>query len=195
MTSSSPLRIVGYVIISADGMIADRHGHMPDSIKIDADQRFFADGLDHVDVVAHGRHSQEQQPHAGRRRRLILTRKVAAIAPDPENPLARLWNPGGASLQEACRALGVDAGVVAAIGGTEVFGLFLDIGYDAFHLSRAGRAYLPEGRPVFPQVGAQTVDEVLAAHGLVPDPVQVLDAQADATLVTWRKRATGGGMA
>jgi dihydrofolate reductase len=184
----SPFRIVGYVIISADGMIADRHGQMPDTLKVDADQQFFTDGLDHVDVVAHGRHSQEQQPNAARRRRLILTRKVAAIAPDPKNPLARLWNPAGASLEKACEALGVSAGVVAAIGGTDVFGLFLELGYDAFHLSRAGRAYLPEGRPVFPQVGAKTVDEVLAARGLEPGPVRVLDAHADATLVTWSKR-------
>jgi dihydrofolate reductase len=192
MNSSSSFRIVGYAIVSVDGMIADRNGHLPDALKIDADQHFFATGLDHVDIVVHGRHSHEQPPRSARRRRLILTRQVVAIAPDPENPLARLWNPAGASLVAACRALGVNDGAVAAIGGTQVFGLFLDIGYDAFHLSRAGRARLPHGRPVFPQVDGQTPDDVLAARGLEPGTPRVLDAQADATLVTWRKRPPAG---
>jgi dihydrofolate reductase len=180
-------RIEGYAIVSVDGMLADHNGVMPHALKIDADQRHFSDGLDHVDVVIHGRHSHENQANSGRRRRLIVTRQVDAIAPDPSNPLARLWNPAGASVDEACRALGVSEGVIAAIGGTDVFGLFLDMGYDAFHLSRAGGVHLPHGRPVFPQVPAQTPEAVLAARGLTPGPPQVLDANADATLVTWHK--------
>jgi hypothetical protein len=70
-------------------------------------------------------------------------------------------------------------------GGTGVFGLFLDIGFDAFHLSRAGKVLLPGGRPVFPQVPARTPEQVLTEHGLRPGPVRVLDAEAQATLVTW----------
>jgi hypothetical protein len=57
------MRIEGYAIISDDGMLANAAGVMPDSLKFEADQRFFADGLDKVDVVVHGRHSHEQQPH------------------------------------------------------------------------------------------------------------------------------------
>ena len=41
---------------------------------------------------------------------------------------------------------------VAVLGGTEVFDMFLDIGYDVFHLSRAGKVKLPGGVPVFSQV-------------------------------------------
>ena len=182
-----PLRIVGYAIVSSDGMLADSAGHMPDALKIDADQRYFAAGLDAVDAVVNGRHSDENQASSPRRRRLVLTRKVSAIAPDPDNPMARLWNPAGAPFAAACHALGVDAGTVAIIGGTAAFGLFLEIGYDAFHLSRANKVRLPGGRPVFPQVPARTPEEVLASRGLVPGPRQVLDAQADATLVTWTR--------
>ena len=184
-----PLRIVGYAIVSSDGMLADSAGHMPDALKIDADQRFFEAGLDGAAAAVHGRHSGEGQANSPRRRRLILTRKVSAIEQDPDNPLARLWNPAGASFAAACRALGVEAGTVAIIGGTEVFGLFLDIGYDAFNLSRANQVRLPGGRPVFPQVPAQTPEDVLASHALKPGPPRVLDAQADATLVTWTKAA------
>jgi dihydrofolate reductase len=184
-----PLRIEGFAIVSSDGMLADRAGHMPDALKVDADQRFFAASLDQVDAVVHGRHSHEGQPNSPRRRRLIVTRKVSAIEPDPENPMARLWNPAGASFSAACAALGVDRGTIAIIGGTEVFGLFLD-GYDAFHLSRANKVRLPGGRPVFPQVPAQTPEDVLAGHGLHPGERRVLDAQAEASLVTWTRRAS-----
>ena len=118
---------------------------------------------------------------------MILTRRISALEPDPKNPLARLWNPAGASFVAACAALGVNEGTVAIIGGTEVFGLFLDPGYDAFHLSRANKARLPGGRPVFPQVPAQTPEAVLATHGLRPGDRRVLDAQADASLVTWMR--------
>jgi dihydrofolate reductase len=184
------LRIEGFAIVSADGMLADRDGHMPDALKVEADQRFFDTSLDHVAVVVHGRHSHEGQANSPRRRRLILTRRISTIAPNPDNPMARLWNPAGASLVAACAALGVAEGTVAIIGGTEVFGLFLDVGYDAFHLSRANKVRLPGGRPVFPQVPAQTPEDVLASYGLSPSERRVLDAQADANLVTWTRGAS-----
>src|SRR5262249_61910166 len=91
----------------------------------------------------------------------------------------------GCAFAVACVALGVPEGLGAVSGGAEVFRLFLDIGLDAFHLSRAGKVRLPGGRPVFPEVPALTPEQVLASHGLRPGPVQVLDAKAQATLVTW----------
>jgi dihydrofolate reductase len=190
-TQFQSLRIEGYAIVSVDGMIADRKGRMPDALRIDADQRFFAASLDVASVVAHGRHSHEQQPHSEGRRRLILTRKIGGIEPGPSNPLAILWNPAGCSLAQACVSMGVTAGVVAVIGGTDVFGEFLHIGYDAFHLTCAAGAHLPGGRPLFPQMACgMTPEEVLADHGLAPGPVQVLDRAAGATLVTWRRFAS-----
>ncbi len=181
-----PRRIEGYAIVSADGMLANAAGIMPDALKFPADQVFFEQGLDHADAVAHGAHSNEQQTRSHLRHRLILTRRVASFAPDPTNPMALLWNPNGASLEEAWTALGIGAGVLAIIGGTEVFGLFLPF-YDVFYLSHAPRVRLPGGRPVFPGVPARTPDEVLASHGLAPGPVQVLDAANDVTVVTWQR--------
>src|SRR5450755_1848164 len=46
--------------------------------------------------VVHGRHSHERQRRSDLRRRLILTRKVAAIADDSLNKKALFWNPAGA---------------------------------------------------------------------------------------------------
>jgi dihydrofolate reductase len=182
---SQRVRIEGYAIISADAMLADFNRKMPDELKIDADARFFKQGLDRAALVVHGRNSHEQQASSDRRRRLIVTRRVAALAAAPSIPLAQLWNPAGASFADACHAIGVTEGMAAVIGGAEVFRLFLEIGFDAFHLSRAGKVRLPGGRPVFPEVPALTPEQVLASHGLRPGPVQVLDAEAEAMLVTW----------
>jgi dihydrofolate reductase len=182
-----PFVIEGYAIVSADGMIADRFGVMPDALKIDADQRFFLSSLDRAGFLAHGRHSQEPDSRAAERHRLILTRRVPAIVPDPLNPKAVLWNPAGASLETAWQALGAPEGPLAVIGGTEVFGLFLAVGYDEFYLSRAPKISLPGGRPVFPQAGNRAPEEVLADAGLEPGPVRLLDAASGASVWPWRR--------
>ncbi len=180
-------RIEGYVIVSADGMIADGKGEMPPSIRNDADQRFFQGALDHAAVVVHGRHSHEGGPRAARRKRLILTRKIAALAPDPAHPNALLWNPVGATLAQATARLGINGGTIAIIGGTEVFTLFLPL-YDAFHLSQAANAKIPGGLPVFAEVGPHaTPDDVLTRHGLKPGLRRELDPAAGISVVTWQR--------
>jgi len=188
-TMSGPSRIEAYAIISADGMLADADGVQPPGLIVKADQQFFRQGLDRAHAVAHGKFSHEGGPEAEARKRLILTRSIPALGPHPRHAKALLWNPAGASFEEAWRALDVADGILAVIGGTETFGLFLDIGYDAFHLTRANRVHLPGGRPVFPEVPARTPEDVLTAHGLVAGPPQVLDPEADVTLVTWYKKA------
>jgi dihydrofolate reductase len=182
-------RIEGYAIVSADGMIADANGDQPPGLIVAADQAFFRRGLDKADAAAHGRFSYERGPDAKSRKRLVLTRRIAALAPHPRHPNGLWWNPAGATFEEAWHALGLADGELAVIGGTDVFGLFLDIGYDAFHLTRASRIRLPGGRPVFPGVPARSPEDILAAHGLVPGPPQVLDAQADVALVSWARPA------
>jgi hypothetical protein len=184
---SRPDRIEGLAIISADGMIADARGIQPEALKLEADQRFFHDTLDRATALAHGRNSGEGGPHMARRRRLVLTRAVANLASDPLNGGTVYWNPAGAMLDRAWDALGLSGGSLAVIGGTEPFGLFLELGYDTFHLSRAAQAKLPGGRPVFPGVPAMSPEALLAKHGLKPEPAQVLDEKAGLTLVTWRR--------
>ena len=182
-------RVEGYAIVSADGMIADATGTMPDSIRNDADQRFLQAELDRAAVVVHGRHSHEGGPRAARRKRLILTRRIAALAPDPSHPSTLLWNPAGATLAEALTTLDVGAGTIAIIGGTEVFGFFLPL-YDAFHLTRAARARIPGGRPLFPAVDAKTSPEdILARAGLKAGERRDIDAAGGITLTTWKREA------
>jgi dihydrofolate reductase len=181
------LLVEGLAIISADGMIADAAGVQPDALKLDADQRFFRRTVRAADVLVHGRNSGEGGPQAGERRRIVLTRRIAGAVRDPDHANTVLWNPAGAPLAQAWALLGAAGGRLAVIGGTDVFGLFLERGYDLFHLSRAGRVRLPGGRPVFPGVPEDSPEELLADHGLKPDATQVLDPSADLTLTTWRR--------
>ena len=185
---AEPYRIEGYAIVSADGMIANAGGIVPPELFVEGDQQFFAGELDRAALVVHGRHSHENQPNSPKRPRLILSRQVETTAPDPEHPRSLLWNPAGFAFVAAAGQLVAPGGTAAVIGGTEVFTLFLDIGYDAFHLSRASRAKLPGGRPVFRQVRhGRSPEDVLTQFGLQPGPMRVLDAELGATLVTWTK--------
>ena len=167
-------------------MLANAAGIMPDSLKFEADRQFFERELDGVDVVVHGRHSHEQQPRSYLRRRLILTRQVPSIAADPSNEKALFWNPAGASFQQALAALGTPDGRVGIIGGTDVFGMFLDR-YDVFHLSRVPDVRLPDGRPVFPEVPTRTPEEVLGCHGLDRGRHRILDPAKGLVLVSWQR--------
>jgi dihydrofolate reductase len=188
--NARPDRIEGYAIISADGMIADASGQQPPGLLVAADKDFFHRGLARAAAVAHGRLSHEGG--AAERRRLVLTRRIAALAPHPQYAGGLLWNPAGASLEQAWQALGAPDGMLAVIGGSETFGLFLELGFDAFHLTRANRVRLPGGRPVFPDVPAHSPEDLLAGHGLRASPPQTIDPQSDVTLVTWQARPRPG---
>ena len=167
-------------------MLANAAGIMPDALIFEADQRFFERGLDGVDVVVHGRHSNERQRRSHLRRRLILTRQIPAIAADPSNDKALFWNPAGASFEHALAVLGATDGSVGVIGGTDVFEMFLDR-YDFFHLSRVPNVRLPGGRPVFAEVPARSPEDVLASHGLRPGPLQVLQPATGLAVVSWQR--------
>jgi hypothetical protein len=182
------LRIEGYVIVSADGRLANADNVMPDELKFEGDKRFFTAALDRADLIVHGRHSQEDQPNTPKRKRIILTRKVGATAPDPSNPMAILWNPSGAPFEAACADAGVCSGTVAIIGGPRVFDMFMDR-YDTFWLSQAPRVRLPDGEPCFPGVPAQSPQEVLAAHGLRPGEAQLLDPTDGVSVMPWKRVA------
>ena len=180
------LRIDGYVIVSADGMLANAGHVMPEELKFEGDKQFFAAALDAADLIVHGRNSYEDQPNSPRRKRVILTRKIGGLAPDPSNPKATLWNPAGASFEAACDAAGVHSGTVAIIGGPDVFGMFMDR-YDTFWLSLAPRVRLPGGEPCFPGVPQHSPQQVLAMHGLRAGEARVLDPADDVSVTPWRR--------
>ena len=179
-------RIEGYVIVSADGMLANADHAMPDELKFEGDKRFFTAALDNADLIVHGRKSGEDQPNSPQRTRVILTRRVASLARDPDNPKATLWNPSAASFAQAADFAGVTSGNVAIIGGPVVFDMFMDR-YDTFWLSLAPRVRIPGGQGCFPAVPARTPAEILASHGLKPGDAQMLDAADDVSVTPWRR--------
>jgi hypothetical protein len=185
-TQVPTLQIEGYVIVSADGMLANAGRVMPEQLKFEGDKRFFTAALDRADLIVHGRHSQEDQPNSPQRKRIVVTGKTDAVAPDPSNPRATLWNPAGASFEAACDLAGVHAGVVAIIGGPDVFGMFMDR-YDTFWLSQAPRVRLPSGEPCFPGVPSRSPQEILAAHGMTAGEARILDGAGAVSVTPWRR--------
>jgi hypothetical protein len=182
----SPVHIEGYAIVSEDGMLADAGGVIPPGLRIDADQHFFESGLGAVDIVVHGRNSQEVLSHSATRRRVILTRSVPTIAADPSNSRAVLWNPAGASFEQALAEFSAPNRSVAVIGGPNVFEWFLDL-YDVFYLSRAANVWIPGGRAIFTGVPLRAPEVVLADHGLDNPEREVSDTAAGLTITAWQR--------
>ena len=180
------LRIDGYVIVSADGMLANAAHVMPDELRFEGDKQFFTAALNRADLIVHGRRSYEDQPNSPRRKRIIATRSIAAVAPHPSNPKATLWNPAGAAFEAACDHAGVPSGTAAVIGGPDVFGMFMDR-YDTFWLSQAPRVRLPAGEPCFPGVPERSPQAILAAHGLKAGEAQILDPAGGVSVTPWRR--------
>ena len=179
------VRLVGYAIVSTDGMIADADGRMTETLLVEADQVFYRTALASAQLIVHGRNSAEPGAETAARRRVVVTTRVAALCTVPDNPRILRWNPNGAPFADVLRRLDLRDGIVAIVGGTAVFDLFLAIGYDAFYLSRSRRGALPGGRPVFRDVPGRTPEEVLLGAGM-----QLRDERelaADLTLATWER--------
>jgi hypothetical protein len=173
-------RIQGLAIASIEGCLADHTGLMPNSLKLEADQKMFEEACEKADVLIHGRMSYEGQANSPRRRRLIMTRRAVGIAPVEGNSHARLWNPAGATLEEACAAVGCVAGTLDILGGPDVYSHFLPLGYDLFVLNRAVKVSLPGGVPVLAEMRqGRSAEEVLAAAGLRLAERRMLDDEVE----------------
>ena len=173
------LSIEGHAIVSVDGMIADAAGEIPPALHNEADWAQYMRALDAASIVVTGRRGHERFPNPGWRR-LVLTRSVQRIAPDPNDPRATFWNPADLPLAEVVAELGVADGVVAITG---VFGMFV-ASYDSFLLSESHRLVLPGGTPCF---GFGHPRDVLTHAGLAPVRTDVIDPAAMVTTTLWRR--------
>lgn len=170
----STVIIEGHAIVSVDGMIAAADGTMPPALRNEADWRIFQAALDAAALVVLGRLGHERHPNPGRRR-LVLTRSVAALEADPGDALTQLWNPAGMAIADVLRQLGIAEGTVAITGGTGTFDLFLPL-LDRFVLSEVRDLTLPDGiacftkghpRLVLPGAGLEARDMELIDRGVV----------------------------
>lgn len=128
-------------------MIAAADGTMPPALRNDADWKLFQAALDRAAIVVLGRIGHDRHPNPGRCR-LVLTRSVADIAADPDDPLATFWNPEGLDIPGVLERLGITEGTVAVTGGTGTFDLFLPY-YDRFVLAEVRGLTLDGGTPCF----------------------------------------------
>jgi hypothetical protein len=107
-------------------------------------------------------------------------------------PDAWWWNPADLPWQEVAGAVLPQGGRVAVPGGRRVFDLFLAIGYDAFHLSRAVGLSLPGGTALFSACDAgRAAEAVLSEAGLRPGPKRTLDEAGPVILSVWRPEGPG----
>jgi len=179
------LRIEAYVVVGDDDCLCDRHGHMPSSLKNDAEWKFFQDGLDAADVTVLGRKSHDQTPNHKKRKRLIMTRSVGAMY---ANGLEVFWNPLKVPLLAALEVFGLqERSHLAVVGGQSAFDYFLKVPqqFTKFHLSRIHGVTIPGGRSVFSAAECDdgSAASVLSDNGFAPQPAKTLDDGVD--VVTW----------
>ena len=173
------LMFEGHAIVSADGMIADGDGATPPGLRSDADWELFQAALNRAVLVVLGRPAHALHPNAGRRR-LVLTRSVTGLVPDPGDADAQFWNPADKSLPATLAALGVTRGTVAVAGVFDYFAPY----FDSFSLAECHGLVLPGGIPCF---AAGHPRSVLAGIGLVPGPLRMIDAAAGVSLTQWQR--------
>jgi len=182
---SASIEIRGYAIITDDDRIADVDGATPPTLRNEADWTHFQRELDNADLIALGRLGHEANPNRQKRRRLVLSREARRFEARAD---AIWWNPAETAWTEVAAAILPAGGRVAVAGGQGVFDLFLLIGYDAFHLTRGRGATAPGGRALFSACDkGVSAEAVLASAGLKPCEASTLDADANVTLVVWRK--------
>lgn len=180
-------RVVGYAIISEDGMVANSQGQMPSTLVIPADQKFLSEQLDRSNILVHARNSHENHPSSGQRKRLIVSRSVESLETCDTYPNAVYWNPAGTSLEVAAWALGVSEGAIAVLGGPGIYRLFLPR-YNIFYLSRASNLQIPGGLAIFAGDPGRSPESVLASNGMQRMKHEVLDADYGVNVATWCRR-------
>ena len=182
---SGNLDITGYAIVSDDDKIAG------------------ADGLN-SDFVAQRKGLGTLPASAGNRepRRICAAQPRARAQCPPERASCRSreapgleqrpdgwwWDPRRATWEEPAAQILPNGGVVAVGGGQVVFDLFLMIGFDGFHLSRAHGVKLPGGRSVFSACDAGVpATTVLEQHGLSLSKTMPLDPAHNVEMTIWRR--------
>jgi hypothetical protein len=182
--TSRSVEIAGYAIVSDDDRIAGPDGLVPLSLRNEKDWEYYQNALARSDLIVFGHRSHELEPNVRGDARLVISSRAAGLEQRAD---AWWWNPARTSWAEAAKELLPLGGDVAIPGGQGVFDLFLKIGFDAFHLSRAHGVKLPGGRAVFSACDAGVAAEaVLAAAGLRPSEKIPLDPGRGVAMTIWR---------
>jgi hypothetical protein len=179
------LDITGYAIVSDDDKIADADGLIPPSLRNEQDWQLYQREQEVANLVVFARRSHELEPNIHKTPRLVVSREAAGLEQRPDG---WWWDPRRTTWEEVAARLLPTGGRVALGGGQVVFDLFLMVGFDGFHLSRAHGVKLPGGRSVFSAcdkgVPAATV---LEQHGLSLSKTIPLDPAHGVEMTIWRR--------
>jgi hypothetical protein len=185
------LDITGYAIVSDDDKIAGADGMTPVSLRNEKDWELYQRAQELAQLVVFARRSHELEPNIHRTLRLVVSREAAGLEQRPDG---WWWDPRRVTWVEAAARLLPNGGRVAVGGGQVVFDLFLMIGFDGFHLSRAHGVKLPGGRSVFSAcdkgVPAATV---LQQDGLSLSKTIPLDPAHGVEMTVWQRVSEGSG--
>jgi hypothetical protein len=177
------LHITGYAIVSDDDKIAAADGLTPASLRNEKDWELYQRAQEIANLVVFARRSHELEPNIHRSVRLVVSREAAGLE---ERPDGWWWDPRQTTWEEVAARILPAGGVVAVGGGQVVFDLFLMIGFDGFHLSRALGVKLPGGRPVFSACDTGvTAASVLEQHRLSLTKTMPLDPEHGVELTIW----------
>jgi hypothetical protein len=181
---SRPTEIHGYAIVSDDDRIAGPDGLVPLSLRNEKDWDYYQGALARSDLIVFGRRNHDAEPNVRGDQRLVISSSAAGLEQRAD---AWWWSPARTNWAEVAKRLLPLGGEVAVPGGQAVFDLFLEIGFDAFHLSRAHGVTLPGGRAVFSACDAGlSAEAVLAGAGLRVSEKIALDPQHGVEMNVWR---------
>jgi hypothetical protein len=182
------LDITGYAIVSDDDKIAGADGLIPPSLRNEKDWELYQREQEVANLVVFARRSHELEPNIHKTPRLVVSRE----APGLEHRLdGWWWDPRRITWEEVATRLLPTGGSVAVGGGQVVFDLFLMIGFDGFHLSRAHGVKLPGGRSVFSACDAGvSAASLLEQHGLSLSKTIPLDPEHGVEMTIWRRAAS-----
>jgi hypothetical protein len=179
------LDITGYAIVSDDDKIAGADGLVPPSLRNEKDWELYQREQEVANLVVFARRSHELEPNIHKTPRLVVSREAAGLEQRPDG---WWWDPRRTTWEEVAARLLPTGGRVAVGGGQVVFDLFLMIGFDGFHLSRAHGVKLPGGRSVFSACDKGVpATIVLEQHGLSPSKTIPLDPAHDVEMTIWRR--------
>ena len=179
------IEITGYAIVSDDDRIAAADGLVPLSLHNAEDWYYYQNALANSDLTVFGHRSHQFEPNERGDQRLVVWSAPTGLLQRDD---AWWWNPSVMSWNDVATKLLPQGGRVAVPGGQGVFDLFLKIGYDAFHLSRAHGVKLPGGRAVFSACDkGLSAEAVLARAGLRVSEKVALDPQQGVDMTIWRR--------
>ncbi len=175
----------GHALVSADDRIADAQGDKPAELNHPKDWKRFQAELGKAAVILIGRKSHEADPGRRGKKRIVVSSQARGLERRADG---WWWDPGSITLEEALTEVAPEGGLVGIPGGRGVFDMFLEIGFDAFHLARLPTVRLPGGVPVFSACDeGQPAEAVLTAAGLRIADVETLDPAVGLVVAVWRR--------